>query len=81
MKVLINGSKLFYQELQGISPKGAKKLVKKKSESAAFLPVRKDKSGPDHFSKEILLVLIERMKKERIRIESKKVNKPISQIK
>ncbi len=52
---LEHGCEIMYREMLRVSPKGLRRLVRKKSELEAFMPISNGRPGrPDYASKEIM---------------------------
>jgi hypothetical protein len=60
---LEHGCEIMFVERLGMSKGGLRKLVRKKKELEAFLPIRRRRGRPDYSSKEIMDVVIEQFRK------------------
>lgn len=61
---LEHGCEIMFVEKLGVTPKGLRKLVRKKSELEAFLPIRKRPGRPDYASGEIVKEVLKTLGEE-----------------
>ncbi len=62
---LEHGCEIMFVEKLGVTPKGLTKLVRKKNQLEAFLPIRKRPGRPGYASGEIMIEAKERLKKKK----------------